>query len=211
VFGAAREDVEHGDRVVEVEVGQRFVEQVKLGFLGQQRGHAEPLPLAAGQRKNAALLHALKPHEVERGAREGGVGGALPGEAVEVRMAADQRTFEHRRGKRVVLDLRQEAAAQRGLAGRQGGVGCAAEQHFAAARRAQAGQRRQQGRFAGAVAAQDGEPLAALQGEEEVAAEHAGADCHRERPRFEQRCRGIVRWWGGVPIVRLHRLCRDNM
>jgi hypothetical protein len=46
--GAPRKQLEHGDLVVEVEVGERLVEQVQPRLLRQQGGDGQPLALAAG-------------------------------------------------------------------------------------------------------------------------------------------------------------------
>ena len=74
-------------------------------------------------------------------------------------MATGERGFEDRRAERVSLRLTEPGAAQRRGAWGQRSVGRATEFDAAASRFAQPGQRGEQGRFAGAVTAEDGQPL----------------------------------------------------
>ena len=55
-LGGGGEKVEHGDLMLEVEVGERFVEQHQRGLLCQQGGDRHALPLAAGEALYVTLL-----------------------------------------------------------------------------------------------------------------------------------------------------------
>jgi hypothetical protein len=79
--------LEHGDLVVEVEVGERLVEQVQPRLLRQQGGDGQPLALAAGQRVHLAAAQAGEVHRRQRLARDALVLLALPGPAAEMRVA----------------------------------------------------------------------------------------------------------------------------
>ena len=155
----AGEQFEHGHLVVEVEVGERLVEQVERRRLGEQGGDGQPLALAAGQGVDLPLFHAGETDGGQRAARQFGVTGGLPVPAAEVRVATGERGFEYRRAERIGLRLAEPGAAQGRVARAQCGVGGAAEFDAAGNRFAQPGQRGEQGRFAGAVAAEDGQPL----------------------------------------------------
>ena len=91
-------------------------------------------------------------------------------------MAADQRRFEHGRGKRVFGELRQEGEARGPLAAGPLGEVAPVEQHAARGRGAQAGERVQRQRLADAVSAQHRDELAALGGELESAYQRAPGD-----------------------------------
>jgi hypothetical protein len=60
--GAAGQQLQHGNLVVEVEVRERFVEQREPWVLGQQRGHGEALAFAAGKRMHVALFQFREAH-----------------------------------------------------------------------------------------------------------------------------------------------------
>ena len=184
---APRKQVEHGDLVVEVEVGERLVEEVQPGLLRQQGGDGEALALAAGERMHFARAEAGEVHRRQRLARKALVLAALPGPAVEMRMAADQRRLQHRRLEGVEVALRQQAAQAGGAAQAELFVGFAAEQKAAGLGLAQAGQRRQQCGLAGAIAAEDGQALSCLKIETETGGDAHVADIHFEVANGQQR------------------------
>ncbi len=155
----AGEKFEDGHLVVEIEVGERLVEQVERRGLGEQGGDGQSLALAAGQGVDLPRFHAGEPDGNQRAKCQFGVTRGFPVPAPEVRMATGERGFEDRRAERVCLRLAEPGAAQRRGARGQRGVGRAAEFDAAASRFAQPGQRGEQGRFAGAVAPEDGQPL----------------------------------------------------
>ena len=72
------------------------------------------------------------------------------------------------------------------------GVAGALDQHFAALRRTDSGQHREQGRFAGTVAPQNGEALASVQLHVEITTEDSLADAHAQSTGFEQGKRVVV-------------------
>ena len=53
--GEPGKQFERGDLVVQVEMGEWFIEQIELRRLRQQGGDRQPLPLAAGKRLHIAL------------------------------------------------------------------------------------------------------------------------------------------------------------
>jgi len=183
---APRQQLEHGDLMIEVEVGERLVQQIQARLLRQQRGNGQALALAAGERVHLAAAEAGEVHRRQRLARDALVLLPFPVPAAEVRMAADQRRLQHGRLEGIEVSLRQQAAQLGGAARIQRGIVLAAERNRAGLGLTQAGQCRQQRRLAGAVAAEDGHPLAGGEVEAEPGGDAHAADVDVEVADGEQ-------------------------
>ena len=176
VADAAADQFQHRDLVVEVEMRQRFVEQIDARLLHQQGGQRHALAFAAGQRVDRTLRQIGQPQRRQRLARQRFVRRAFPVPARQMRVAADQHGFQHAGGEGVALMLRQQSAQARRAARSERGVAVAGEQDFAGLRRAQSGQRMQQRGFSDTVAAENGKALARLDRQVEPAHHPGGAN-----------------------------------
>ena len=103
-------------------------------------------------------------------------------------MAADQGGLEHRGGKWVFGQLRQEREPLRALAPRPCGEFAPVESHAAGRGRAKSGERMERERLADTVPAEHGDELAASRLELERAHERAPRHRDVDRAAFEPRC-----------------------
>ena len=101
-------------------------------------------------------------------------------------MTAGERRFEYGRAERIGVELAEPGAAQGSVARRQQRGILAAEQYGASGRWAQASQCREQRRFAGAVAAENGQAFAAVQHQVETVDDAPAADFDGQLAGFEQ-------------------------
>ena len=182
----AGKEFEHRHLVVEVEVREWLIEQVKFGRLRQQGSNAETLAFAAGKGVHLTRFKALQADGSQRTARQFGVVCGFPVPASEMGVAPGEYCFQNARAKRVALMLPEPSAVQGGGARFKAAVIGAGQQYGATGSGAQAGKGGQQCRFAGAVAAQYRQAFAFVQSQVERANNAAPTYLDPQLARFEQ-------------------------
>ena len=168
-------------------MSQRLVEQIQRCRLCQQRGNGQPLPLSARECLHIAVFEVGKADRLQCAAGDFGILFALPVPATEMRVATGECGFQYGAGKGIVVPLRQPATVLRSLAWAKVCVRGTAQRDLAGIGITQPGEHRKQGRFAGAIPAKDGQPLAGLQSKVEIGADLMFADADIKAMRFDQR------------------------
>ena len=153
LVGQVADQVEDLHLVAQVEERGRLVEQQHAGVLGQAGGQPDPLQLAAGQLVDGAVGHRGHAGDLHRpgdGPRPVGVVGA-PAAPVGVAAVADHVAHADAGRHRTALGEQRDPAGEVARGQRQRGRHAVVEQHVAADRPVQPGQRAQQRRLAAAV------------------------------------------------------------
>src|SRR5262249_37993759 len=122
----------------------------------------------------------------ERGARDLIILRRFPLPARKMRMASDQRRLQHRRGKRIIVVLRQNRAHARELATAPLAERPSGEVDATLGRDTQPSERVQQRRLASAIASQHGPTFAAPNRKIEAATDAPARDRYCETARLKQ-------------------------
>ncbi|RGC68544.1 hypothetical protein C5N14_13110 [Micromonospora sp. MW-13] len=191
------DQLQHLLLVADVQGAGRLVEQQQGGALGERPGQEDPLPLAPGEGGQLPAAEAGQVETVQDVPHGGQVGGGLPAQRRDERGPAEQHVVEDRHAGRDDRGLGDGghhpgavAAAQR-LARRT-------EQGDGARRGQQAADGAQQGRLAGAVRADHGDPPARLDAQVDAAQHRRAAQGDAQVPHLDGGRAGDIGRGGGA-------------
>ncbi|OMP13516.1 hypothetical protein COLO4_01515 [Corchorus olitorius] len=108
---AFAQQAQHGDLLMQIEVGDRFIEQQHARLLRHHGSHGDTLTFTAGKGAHIALGKRLQLQCRHRCIHGAGIGVAFPLPARQVRMAAGHHGVVHSDRERVMQGLRQKRAA----------------------------------------------------------------------------------------------------